>query len=64
MPFNTLATQVVSGLQQFEDTCDVDEGVNWNNKKNENFQVFEIFQPDGRVKRRGAPDFEVFASSG
>ena len=42
MPFNTLATQVVSGLQQFEDTCDVDEGVNWNNKKNENFQVFEM----------------------
>ena len=57
MPFNTLATQVVSGLQQFEDTCDVDEGVNWNNKKNENFQVSEIFQPDGRVKRRGSPRF-------
>ena len=64
MPFNTLATQVVSGLQQFEDTCDVDEGVNWNNKRNENFQVFEIFQPDGRAKGGGAPDFEVFASSG
>ena len=41
MPFNTLATQVVSGLQQFEDTCDVDEGVNWNNKKNEDIKCLK-----------------------
>ena len=34
-PLSTLATHVVSGLQQFEETYDDEEGVNWEHSVNQ-----------------------------